>query len=535
MFSHLLQCGLIGALSASAAWAADYRVPLMAQPPKLDGKIEPAEWAQSAGFDGFAMGGNLERRRVRAFVGATPSHLYFAFLSQLPAEGELTSAVDTDTVKIVFDDSIEVWIDPTPGSEHGQMFQMLANAVGRQGYKHHARGNVRERPDWRGNWQVANGLHDGYWHCELAVAITDIAPGRTADQGAWGINLCRNWKQPWAFSSLGGGAYAPENIRFTFARQDALAVAHESRADAFVGDLDMNLSIANPTDKPIAVKAEMLIKRDVMPELRHAEELSIEPGKPQQIALQAKDASTRKYQLDIRVTSPDGQKGYYARSYAWAADKPWLWTTTKKQVLPIDIQFAYYPYLNRMRILADVSNLPEAAVLDKLTCTIRKKGTTKAIKTVTFDKFAKGRQELAFELRPLNGEYELVAQAHGKNVPPGELIKPFQRTVYEWEHLGLGTSKKVYPPFTPIQVKGMSVSTVLREHTMNDAGLWEQVIAAGKPLLAGPMRFETVAGGQPVTPKATSLRFTRKRDNEAIAEARFQAGPLRALVQSTGD
>jgi hypothetical protein len=526
----------IALLLPAAAGAAEYRVPLMREAPTLDGKIGVGEWELAAGFDGFAMGGKLERRRVQAFVAATKRALHFAIRSQLPDEGQILAQVNVDTVKIVYDDSVEVWIDPTPGSDHGKTFQMLANAIGRQGYKLHVRGNVPDEPAWRGDWQVAHGFHEGYWHCEVAVPIEGIAPGRTADQGQWAINLCRNWKQPWAFSSLGGGAYAPEDTRYTFVETDALAIAHEIAGDPFLGELDTSLSLTNPARQTMSVRAEMVMTRDVMPELRAAEDLTLGPGETKQIGLEGEDQATRKFDLGIRVTSPDSQRAYYERSYAWERGEPWKWTVAKKEVLPIDFQFGYYPYLNKMRVLADVSNLPGKAALDHLTCAIRKNGQGDPIKTVTFGRFVDGRQELEFDLPPLDGEYEIAVRAHGENVAEGELVKECERTLYDWEHLGLGTSTKVYPPFTPIRVEGKRVATVLREHTMNDLGLWEQVIAKGEELLAGPMAYRAVVDGkQQFELRGGPLRFVKREGNEAIAETTITGDGISAEVRCTWD
>ncbi len=519
-------CSLVLLVAAAAdADAGDYRVPLMAGPPAVDGEIEPAEWRLAAGFDGLAFKGQLDRRRARAFVGATRTHLYLAIASQLPDDGPLKAQVAKDTVKVVFDDSVEVWIDPTPGSEHGQAFQMLSNPVGKVGYKHHARGRDRERPTWRGDWQIANGFHDGWWHVEVAVPIAELTANRAADQGAWGINLCRNWKEPWGFSSVGGGAYAPAD-RFTFAA-DALAIRHESRADAFVGRLHHALVLHNPTKQPIPIKARLEITRDAMPELLQGEALTIAPGKTRELAIKTKDEATRKYQLSARVTSRDGKLIHYDRAVGWTAGKPWRWVTTKKAVLPIDVQFAYYPYANKMRVLADVRNLPEKAKLTRLVCTVRKKGSRRAVKTVVFDQLAEGRQEQAFGLPKLDGDCEVAMKAEGTGVPEGELVKTFDRTVYGWERKGLGTSTKVYPPFTPMKVDGRKVSTVLREHTMNDFGLWDQAVARGKPLLAAPMRLVAEVGGKPVELKATAFAFSDKEPHRAVAHSIFEGGPLR--------
>ena len=84
--------------------AGTFRVPLMQTAPKLDGRIEPAEWAASAGFDGFITlnQGTLQRRRARGFVGATATHLYVAIQTQLPEEGALLAETKADSLNADF-------------------------------------------------------------------------------------------------------------------------------------------------------------------------------------------------------------------------------------------------------------------------------------------------------------------------------------------------------------------------------------------------------------------------------------------------
>ena len=69
----------------------------------------------------------------------------------------------------------------------------------------------------------------------------------------------------------------------------------------------------------------------------------------------------------------------------------------------------------------------------------------------------------------------------------------FRRDVFAWEGNKIGLSDAVPPPFTPVRRDGSRVSVVLRDHDIGEFGLWNQVVAAGKPLLARPMRI--VAGG----------------------------------------
>ena len=84
LWPMVLVLGLHWAVVTMAAQAAEFRVPLMPERPAIDGKIEPAEWRCAAGFDGFFSGDTLERRRVRAWIGADEQTIYVAIQSQLP-------------------------------------------------------------------------------------------------------------------------------------------------------------------------------------------------------------------------------------------------------------------------------------------------------------------------------------------------------------------------------------------------------------------------------------------------------------------
>lgn len=531
----MLCCVTVMMSAALPTLGMEYYVPIMSQAPKLDGKVEPEEWSNAIGFDGFAWKGQLERRRTHSFIGATDEYFCFAIVSQLPEEGKLLTEVKNDTLNLVYDDSVEVWIDPDTDSEHGNTFQMLANSLGNQAYKMHARGNIKADPSWRGNWQIANGFHDGYWHCEIIIPVEEIAPGRKIDEGVWGINLCRNWKQPWSFSSLDGNAYAPKNTKFTFVRGSAPTISHRHNTDPITGKIDSVLTVTNHTKNQLLVKAEIVLKRDLMPEASQKEILSLEPEECQKIALCLEDAATRKFDLALRVASENDDVNYYSRSYQWKAGQPWQWKVAQKKQLPVDFQFAYYPYLNKMRILMDITGLPSNAVANQISAAIREKESKRVVESIHFNQFVNGQQEKSFNLPPLEGEYEIAVTATGKNVPDGELIKDFQRIRYEWEHNQMGKSTNIYPPFTPLKVDGKKVFAVLREHEMSDLGLWNQVIAKGEAILADPMSFHIVCEGESVSIEPDSLRIIDAKAHQVSTESRFNAGMFSAKISSTWD
>ncbi|NOY81921.1 MAG: hypothetical protein GXP31_13070 [Kiritimatiellaeota bacterium] len=538
-------CFLALALVPVVPAAEDFRVPFMKQAPVLDGQVKPAEWLNAVGFDGFAWQGKLERRKVRAFVGAAGDRLclYLAVVSQLPEKGKLLTAVDRDTLKVVYDDSIEVWIDPTPGSEHGRTFQMIVNSDGRRGWKLHTRGNVPEDPGWRGSWRVANGFHDGKWHCEIAVPIAEIAPGRRADTGVWGINLCRNWKQPWQFSSLGGGAYAPGELRFTFAPDNVPAIRHEQRGDGFAGNIDSVLTLHNPGAAPLALRAVQRLERDIMPTIEVSRDVRLAPGEKQELELKTRDTSTQRFSLRLQIDSSDGKRTYYGRTCRWKRGaEDWRWTTTVKVRPTVDVQFAVYPYRDLVRVRVDTSGLPKDAEPDRAEVVVRPKGGS-PLRSVRLDRFVNRRQEVRIPMPASlpDGTYEIAVHVFGRNVPDGEVVKSFVRKHFPWEHSPAGRSTRVYPPFTPLELQGKKVRAVLREHTMNDDGLWDQVIAESaqtgiaRPVLAAPMHYTVTAQGKQYRSEPDPLRFTQVAGHRITAQGRWRAGPLSAQFKTTWD
>lgn len=515
--------------AALPAIAGEYSVPIIDAPPTLDGQIEPGEWDAAARVDGFGWQGQLEQRRAGCLIAATEARLYLAIRSQLPDKGELLAACERDSENLVFDDSLEVWLDPAPGAPAGARYQMLANPLGHKWFRKHAYGGAAEDAAWRGDWQVANGLHDGEWQCEVSVPLAQLAPDAATDGLTLGLNVCRNWKQEWAFSSLGGGEYKPTEM--VTLRRGAPVASLEQRDDPFDGRVRSVLVLRNPGAAAVSLLASLRLERDVMPALAEEQTVELAAGETREVALAVDDHSTNLHTLTARVSSPDGALVYLDRTTAWKRLGPLVWVTEKREIPPVDFQFAYYPYLGRLRVLADTANLPKDAVLEGLTGVVRTKAG-ESVHELRFDDLVGGRQELTVDLPDLEGEYEIALRATGQGVPEQEVVKGFERTRYEWERNDLGKSTEVYPPFTPIEVSGKRVGTVLRSHEMTDGGLWGQVTARERDLLDGPMRWEA-AGGQAV--KAGALRFTRTEGNEAIAETTLEQGALRGAVRSTWD
>ncbi len=512
---------------------AEYSVPLMAEAPTIDGKIKPAEWNRAFRIDGFAANGVLEPREATAYIGATASTICLAIRSQLPDEGTLVSDVRRNGDNVVYDDSIEVWVDPSQGQKAGRQFQVIVNSNGFHVYKLHPYGGALEDPTWRGNWKIANALHDGVWDCEIEIPVADLTPNRHADDGTWGINLCRNWKQDWAWSSLGGVTYAPTDT-FSFTTQPGPIVALERHGNVFHGDVHPSLILRNPGPAPLRLHYLLQLDRDLMPQIKNEEAIDLAANESRTISIDAVEQATRKYVLSARV-SDDGDKSVlFSRTIAWSAGGPSRWIVHKKPTPPIACRFAYYPYQNRLRVAVDISRRPAGSVVHSVVAVVRK-GEGTVLKSVVFKRFIQDRQEIDIPLPPLRGSYEIAFRPSGRGVATTEVVQRFERTRFPWEHNTLGLSHRVYAPFTPIVLNHGKLSTVLRDHLLGSTGLWNQVSARGKMLLAGPMRWEANVDGKPVAVRSDDFKIVSYAGDRAVTKARFHAAALQGQAVSTWD
>ena len=117
-----------------------------------------------------------------------------------------------------------MFVDPTPDAADHVNYQFVVNSLGKGGYGIHTSGTPAEESNWAGKWRHAHGLHDGWWHFECAIPVASMkmaGPARKTTEGVWQINLCRDWKSDWAWSSLAPGGYDKSGLRFVFTKEPA--------------------------------------------------------------------------------------------------------------------------------------------------------------------------------------------------------------------------------------------------------------------------------------------------------------------------
>ena len=146
----------------------------------------------------------------------------------------------------------------------------------------------------------------------------------------------------------------------------------------------------------------------------------------------------------------------------------------------------YYPSYNKLHILvaaAPTSDSADVSIIDA-----HKKAIWKGVVPLN-----KGAADTILSIPDLaTGEYTVTIAA--KATPPYSW--PIKRVHYAWEHNQLGITDKVYPPFTPMTVRGNNVGVVLRNYELDGLGLIHQITSESTELLASPTRL--LVNGRPV-------------------------------------
>jgi len=141
--------------------------------------------------------------------------------------------------------------------------------------------------------------------------------------------------------------------------------------------------------------------------------------------------------------------------------------------------------------------------------------------------------EKSLTIPPLeDGTFTLATTAvlkDGTQLPGGGFT--FIRKHFVWEKTSIGSTDEVFPPFTPLDVKGNTVAVVQRSYEMNGFGLFDKVVSKGRDILAAPvtLKYTTATGAGTWT--AAHGQFSGKLPHQAVfkAEAKSPAVDIAAV------
>ncbi|MCR4403643.1 MAG: family 10 glycosylhydrolase [Firmicutes bacterium] len=198
---------LSGGEGQSSALLPTVAVPFVDPPPRVDGEPSDTAWLKATPIslccDVMKPGRTWPKRCAQAKIVHDADGLYFAFTAFAPPVPDSPSLSDGNRVgggngagagrggpvatrdgPVFYDDSIEIFIDPTCS---GSLFYHFAfNSLGTR-YDATRLGG----PSWDHDWVVASRVEDGTWLSEVFIPFE--AFGRSTDGcEEWRLNVCSN-------------------------------------------------------------------------------------------------------------------------------------------------------------------------------------------------------------------------------------------------------------------------------------------------------------------------------------------------------
>jgi len=123
----------------------------------------------------------------------------------------------------------------------------------------------------------------------------------------------------------------------------------------------------------------------------------------------------------------------------------------------------------------------------------------------------------------------------------GELIadkgddEPWRHSRLRWLDSTLGLNDdELVPPYTPLKVSGNRIECLNRAVVFGPAGMPQRITSNGKDVLAAPITFDVIVGGEPVAwSSSISDRIVLEKPAKVIRESAARVGLLRLMNRST--
>lgn len=525
--------------------AADYsipqiRLPLMSKAPVIDGAIYEAEWQGADRMERFGRPEPLAAQSAAFWVGSDGKELFVAVRGETQPGGKLLTTAepldDGTDAKTYYDDSIELYICPDPDTAVPQTFVGIFNA---KGAIFDQIVGAKANPAWRGKWRVKSSVTGDRWDCEIAIPLSEIGVAAPLEGRQMAVRVARNWQGSadivqTEWSPLGGTYSNVSTMPRVHWDSKAPVIQVLQLQDALNEPSRVKLRLSNPGQTPLRLVSKVEMSPRESQTTRASEPIALAPGETRDIIVPGAALGSEPIYTRIQVTSADARAVYYLRDFSWQVTRPKTVWTAQKETKTLRTQFSYFPTANTVRTKVNLAGIPNLDQVTGVALEVRRKGETTPLAKKIMPAPEGGIIELMrWDLPPLpDGDLEFVMTTQGIVMEPE--VQSFERKTFPWLDSKLGLSDVVVPPFTPIELKGNTLHTVLRSHTVNGIGLWDQVLAQGKPLLKQPMRLEATTGGKRIVARG-QVKWDEPSATQANATATWSAGSLAGSTQSHWD
>ena len=538
--------GLILAATVLAGAEPQFALPLVRTAPAVDGCLGADEWRDAAEFQRFVTirSDVVFPGKASFWVARDDRALYLAARCEVGPEGILRGVKARKGNTLCFsDDSFEFdFIDDATASS-ADVRHMILNANGAYNTFQQVGSTINAwTPE---GLETASQVKDGWWTMELRLPFETI--GFTAANAAkHALRFARNWKRvdtgfgyqtcfsagDIAFGTVAGAA------RMAF--DDAAPVVQllELGMDGDLTDhypvklrLANNGSVAMDLDiriegRPVNSQPGLLVKR-----------LTLAAGAEETLSMRGAVLGDENIDFSVSVKSADGARTYYSRRYVYRQNVPPVnWLKSGEGAGKPKVRFAHYPSHRKIRVEADFTPVEKRPKSFEATFAVES-AAGKRLAERRESVGADGHADFIWDIPDLgavtrkSGDGGYVFRMDAPAVTNGTFREEFRRDVFEWEGNRLGLSDAVPAPFEPVKreegrgKREEVVEVVLRDHVVDkDTGLWKQVNAAGKDILARPMRLVAHPSSLIPHPSSLSTSSTWDVDGTMTWELTLKAG-----------
>lgn len=485
-------------------------IPMTGKSPVIDGKLLPGEWDEATGINTFVINEKrgFEARKTRAFITYDAANLYVAIQSQIKG-GDLNVEMKSNAKKrdsaVYADDAVEVYIKPP----NLPMVTCIVNSIG-------TIYDIRDgKVDWNGNWETVSGMEYPWWTIEIKIPFKDLGLLNPKNGEKWRMNICRDWQNPQAFTSLA------DTSSFADIRNMPIFIFAPD-SNPYSINLDMSRILTKEVCLQTTVnnrsKQECLYDSQIYLYDKNNNKIIIEK---KSLTIPEKEKKSVTLTKDLAEYNLDKYQNKFGLQLAKNGEIVQQSEYNLKTYAPVELSAMLIPSQNAIKYYLDITGLRYPIADLELAYEIRDYNG----KTINQWKQA------TIEKRQLDGVVALNSPSPGKEYALSVLIKDkAAKKIIEqkearfsfphdpvWHNTTVGISDKVPLPWTPLTYKDNMVGVWGRDYYFGENALPEKIFSLGKNLLNGPVELamETAGGRVDLSGAGMKLNFTKKGEQQA--------------------
>jgi hypothetical protein len=189
----VLKDRLMGTDDYAARWNSRFEaisiVPVAAAAPRITGDLSDPVWKQGLKITQFTFGRHTPPDPTEAYVLATDTDLFVAFLCHEQRMGSLKLKHAGRDSEVWLDDSVEIFLNPDMLGD--AVYQIVVNAAG---HFRDARGGSGKpgSAEWNGDIEAKTSQAADRWIAEVRIPLKDLGIEGGSSGQMWRMNLARN-------------------------------------------------------------------------------------------------------------------------------------------------------------------------------------------------------------------------------------------------------------------------------------------------------------------------------------------------------